>query len=48
MGRHQTPDPKSEFVTFRLTRGEKEEFMRLRGNETTADFIRRVVLRGSS
>lgn len=46
MGRNTVADPKSEFITFRLTRREKEHFLRLRGNETTADFIRRVILRG--
>lgn len=46
MARPGSADPRTEFVTFRLTRGEKAKFDALRGNETTADFIRRVVLRG--
>lgn len=42
----QSPDPRDQFVVFRLTKGERADLDRQRGASTVSEFLRRVLFRG--
>jgi hypothetical protein len=46
MARPVAEDPKSETVTVRLTKGEREQLDRDRGALSLTDYIRQRVLKG--